>query len=143
MDTTLKQGTAAELFVQYKMARWGFDSMKAPAHCQYDLVVIYEDAPLKVQVKSTQGVYTLQNNKGTGYRFLNLSITAKEETSGYKDGAYDILCLVAMDVERVIFLERPSWRTKIVSKDLFVPGAGIKTFKESANAALDKTKRSR
>lgn len=86
-------GEVGERFVAYKLRKWGEEVVDVGQSNPYDLVVL-RDNPIRLQVKTT-----LKLN-GQSYQF-NIGTGSKKKK--YKEGAYDALCLVALDIERVYF----------------------------------------
>jgi len=89
----VRTGLVSETLVHYKLLRWGHDAVSMSQDFAYDLLVL-DDAPIRIQVKSTA------KKPPAGSHQFRLCRGADKK---YSPGDYDILALVALDLERVHF----------------------------------------
>ncbi len=108
--TACSIGTVGELLVQYRLMGWGEEVCLMTQDHQYDLVVLHP-IPIRVQVKASLAM------NGHSYRFN----TGKGRSSKdiYKKNDYDILCCVALDLERIHFLPFIDQKSKRLKSSVF------------------------
>ena len=103
--SNLQLGSCSELLVWYKLKRFGENVIRVGQTYPYDLLVM-RDNPIKIQVKSTH------KPDGYSYRF---TLSHKLANDKYEKTAYDVLALVALDLEKVVFsphIDQYSFRMK-------------------------------
>lgn len=92
------RGKLAEQFVKYRLMVMGIEVLEAPPGLKYDLVAVYGNHIVRVQVKSS----TSKRVRKDGSEVIVFS-TRNRTTGPYEDDMYDILALVALDEERIVF----------------------------------------
>lgn len=111
-------GAVAEAYVMYKLQRWGEIVVRPDANLPYDLVVL-RDRPVKIQVKSRRSqedyVYKFQTTHGT-------------TTRPYKEEDFDFMAVVALDIERTIFVPHTTKRTLTIHEEEFRDGQELRTW---------------
>ena len=107
--SALELGQSGEMFVTYKLSRVGEVVVQMPQNSRYDLIVM-RDEPVRIQVKAARqpsngrGSYQFQTARGGIYQ----KHTKTRVKKLYTEGDYDLLAVVALDIERVLFLP-PEW----------------------------------
>ena len=107
-------GTVGEQFVRYKLMRWGYPAVMMEHSNSYDILVMDEDTPIKIQVKSTLG---LDKSRPTTYRFHTRK--GSQNTISYSKTDIDLFAFVALDIQRVRFGKYQKAFTKRIHKDRF------------------------
>lgn len=107
-------GTVGEQLVRYKLLRWGYQAIAVEQGNDYDLLVL-EDRPIRLQVKSTKGP---DNSKPNTYRFSTHKGNC--HTITYSENIIDGFAFVSLDKEKVIFNEVMPIKCKRMAIDKFL-----------------------
>lgn len=110
------RGRVAEQLVKYRLMSMEVDVLEAPEGVKYDLVAIYKDVIVRIQVKSSTTIRTRKD----GSEVVVFAI--KNKTTGvYSEHMYDVLALVDLDKERVLFKEHIPQHTSTLPRSVFNP----------------------
>lgn len=119
-------GSIAETLVQYKLLRWGYDAIQVSQDYAYDLLIV-QDRPIRVQVKSTLKIYG-----SSSYQFK--TTRGSGATKAYKASHYDILACVALDIERVLFMCHTPQKTIRVRPNKFTASTEMESWQRSLDS---------
>lgn len=112
-----KIGSVGEVYVRYKLLRWGHQAYIVDQDNKYDILVVGGDRPIKVQVKSTLSPARPGSSKRkASYKF---SVRHSGKFKSYEEGDCDIIACVALDLERVFFMPRIDTTCKRISARKF------------------------
>lgn len=130
-DTSIV-GQMGELYTQFRLATFGHNSIKDSSAEGYDLLVNVAGEILKVQVKARK-TKNADNRWGTPNYDFNL----RNSSQPSKHMMYDILALVALDVEKVIFMQPISSKLKLVQTKEFTAEREKETWETCLKTALE------
>ena len=105
----LGKGEVGEAYVLYKLLRWGEEVLQVSQNNPYDLLVL-RDKPIKIQVKAS-----------TKDRYCSVLFNVRRGLNDkrYEKHDYDILALMALEYEKVVFMPLTKLRQVSVNKDDF------------------------
>ena len=133
----LSVGTAAEHLVCFDLIMSGHRAFLSDQNCPYDIAVDFGRL-IRVQVKATRRQRSIpqRNNHIPAYMW-HVRRAGKGGRQVYKDDAFDILALVALDIQKIAYLAPEHFRQTIHIRP---PGAhGGKHFSDySFFSAMDK-----
>lgn len=103
--TDLAAGAAGEHLVCADLLMQGYRAFLADQNCPYDVAVDIGGSLIRIQVKATRGARALPQRKNhrPGYMW-HVRRAGKGGRRVYRDGEFDLLALVALDVRRVAYL---------------------------------------
>ena len=105
--TDLAVGTAAEHLVCADLLLAGWRAFLADQNCPYDVAVDVQGRLVRIQVKATRGPRWIPyrvNSKDIAAYMWNVRRAGKGGKRIYKDGEFDLLALVALDLRRIAYL---------------------------------------
>lgn len=117
--TSPESGVCAEIFVRYKLTRWGYTGIIIPPTKGYDILVV--ENGVRVQVKSAR------HPDDYSYRF-NTQRGGSSKSQRYTEDEYDLLCVVALDIERLLFFEHVDQLSFRVKQDRFIKEMQYQSF---------------
>ena len=97
-------GEAGEHFVCFDILRSGYDAWLASYRLAYDVVIDVKSRLIRVQVKSTTHKHLINSPDWPGYRFHSRSCRRQRKRKEYYLSEFDVLALVAIDVNRVAYI---------------------------------------
>lgn len=106
MDPTdLAIGTAAEHLVCFDLLMGGYRAFLADQNCPYDVAVEIGARLVRIQVKATRKARAVpqRTNPSSAYMW-HVRRSGKNGSRVYRDGEFDALALVALDVQRIAYL---------------------------------------
>jgi len=106
-------GHLGEILVEMKLTLWGFECTMCHNHAlPYDLLLVHGGKCYRVQVKASR---TPQGSKNS-YAF---ALRHGAEKRSYEDNSYDLLCCVALDMEKIVFFPKLEQGKKGVMNSFF------------------------
>jgi len=130
----VRKGDAAEAYVIAKLLNWGFDAHDSRRDLPYDVVVdLGPDFPgriLRIQVKGCS-----RDKRGT-WQFHIGRGNWRSATGTYEHVAtdYDVLGLVALSLEKVLFVHGVRKRFRAKTGDFISEGAELDSWKATLAA---------
>jgi PD-(D/E)XK endonuclease len=106
--TTLSTGAIGEHLVCADLRKQGFVAFMSPQDCAYDVVLDTTSCLLRVQVKTVNGPESGNSSNPPHWKFNLRRSTRSDKTLTYQLGDYDILALVALDINKIAYVA-PEW----------------------------------
>jgi hypothetical protein len=124
-------GTVGEQLVRYKLLRWGYDAIIMEQGSKYDILVMKDQKPIRLQVKSAKSLYSqTRNDKFKLYNHYRFNTSFGRNGSLYTTNDVDLFAFVALDIEQILFTEVPTIKTTSIPLNKLSKSSGFNSWSE-------------